>query len=347
MKNFLFTVLKIGISVAIIAYLVMDACQNQVFGNLAAQPKDWWLLSLAGLSCSTAVALTLVRWYYLVRALDVPFTLKEALRLGFLGYFVNLAPMGIVGGDLVKAVMLARQQPGHRPEAVASVFIDRVIGLYMLFIVASAAILLTGFHATTNEMLQLVCQATLALTVLGAFGIAAMLIPDLTGGRLLARIGRLPYVGHALERLIVAVGMYRRRLGVLAASAVMSIAVHSLFSLGIYLLTRGLYVEFHTLATQFVLSPLAAVTGVLPIPVGPFELVLDRLFSVVPLPSGARMTPGQGLVVALGYRIITVAIAAVGAVYYLLSRQELAEALHDVEAEPAVDKEPATVSGLA
>lgn len=347
MKNILFTLLKIGISIAILGYLVIDAYQNRVFGDLAARPKDWGLLSLAGLSCSTAILLTLVRWYYLVRALDVPFTLKEAMRLGLLGYLFNLAPMGIVGGDLVKAVMLARQQPGHRPEAVASVFIDRVIGLYMLFIVASAAILLTGFDQIPNETLQLVCQATLALTVLGAVAIAAMLIPDLTGGRLLARLHRLPYVGHVTVRLVTAVGMYRRRLGVLAASAVMSIAVHSLFSLGIYLITRGLYPQFHTLATQFVLSPLAAVTGVLPIPMGPFELVLDRLFSVVPLPGGEHMTTGQGLVVALGYRIITVAIAAVGAVYYLLSRQELAEALHEVEEEATLDKEPETASSMA
>ena len=32
----------------------------------------------------SAVALTLVRWYLLVRSLGLPFTLRDALRLGFL-----------------------------------------------------------------------------------------------------------------------------------------------------------------------------------------------------------------------------------------------------------------------
>lgn len=347
MKKLLLTLLKIGISVAIIGYLMIDAYRNQVFGQLVAQPKDWWLLALAAISCSSAIVVTLIRWYYLVRALDLPFTLKEAMRLGFLGYLFNLAPMGIVGGDLLKAVMLARQHLGHRAEAVASVIIDRIIGLYMLFVVGSVAILLTGFYRVPNETLQLVCQVTLALTVVGALGIAALLIPDLTNSRLTARLGRLPYVGHTAMRLVGAVGMYRRRKGVLVASAVMSLLVHSLYSLGIYLITRGLYPQFHSLATQFVVSPLAALTGVLPIPLGPFEFVLNRLFSVVALPDGAHMIAGQGLVVALGYRIITVATAAVGAVYYLVSRQELAAALHEVEEEPEFDKEPAAANSLA
>lgn len=347
MKKLLLTLLKIGISAAIISYLVMDAYRNKVFGQLVAQPKDWWLLTLAALSCCSATVLTLIRWYYLVRALDLPFTLKEAMRLGLLGYLFNLAPMGIVGGDLLKAVMLARHQRGKRAEAAASVFIDRVIGLYMLFIVASVAILVTGFYQHPSETIQLICRITLVLTVVGTLGIAVMLMPDLTHGRLPALVIRLPYVGAITLHLARAVGMYRRRMDVLAASAVMSIAVHSLFSLGIYLITRGLYKQFHPLATQFVLSPLAAVTGVIPLPMGPFELVLDGLFSSVPLPGGGHMTTGQGLVVALGYRIITVATAAVGAVYYLASRQELAEALHEVEEEPDLDKQPATANGLA
>jgi ActR/RegA family two-component response regulator len=45
------------------------------------------------------------------------------------------------------------------------------------------------------------------------------------------------------------------------------------------------------------------------------------------------MRAGQGLVVALGYRIITVLVAAVGVCYYLASRQEVARVLHAAEQE--------------
>jgi hypothetical protein len=70
-----------------------------------------------------------------------------------------------------------------------------------------------------------------------------------------------------------------------------------------------------------------------PINLGPFEFVLDALYAAIPLPDGRHMTPGQGLVVALGYRVITVLIAAIGLCYYLGSRSEVAEVMHEAEME--------------
>ena len=66
--------------------------------------------------------------------------MPDAMRIGFIGYLFNLAPMGIVGGDLLKAWMLAREKPGNRAKALASVVVDRIIGLYVLFLVAAAGV---------------------------------------------------------------------------------------------------------------------------------------------------------------------------------------------------------------
>ena len=148
MKRLLITLLKVAISAAIIGYLVYDAIRGKkhgnVFANLVHQPKRWDMLAAAWVSCIVAVLLTFVRWWYLVRRWTCPCRFADAIRISFWGYLFNLAPLGIVGGDLVKAVMLDHEHPQHRAKAVASVLVDRVIGLYVLFIVASAAILLTG-----------------------------------------------------------------------------------------------------------------------------------------------------------------------------------------------------------
>jgi hypothetical protein len=346
LKKTFITLLKIGVSVAILAYLVRDAQQNEAFSNLMGRSKNWVLLGLALVACSSAVLLTLVRWHYLVRALGLPFTRKEALRLGFLGYLFNLAPMGIVGGDLLKAVMLAKQQRNRQPEAVASVGVDRLIGLYTLFVVASVAILATGFWDSPHKAIQVMCKAVVGLTGLGTGIIALILLPGVTHtwlGRLLARI---PYVGPGAWRLVDAVWMYRRKHVVLIVSALMSVAVHSLFTVGVFLIAMGLYDPVPSLRMHFVFSPLSAATGVLPLPVGPFEYVLDRLYLYAPMAGGAMMIAGQGLVVALGYRLITVLIAAVGICYYLVSRQEVAAVLHDVEEDggDAQDEPPGEVS---
>ena len=83
------------------------------------------------------------------------------MRIGFLGYLFNLAPMGIVGGDLLKAWMLAREKPGNRAKALASVVVDRIVGLYVLFLVAAAGVFVTGFwdHRRPNRPLDLLGRA--------------------------------------------------------------------------------------------------------------------------------------------------------------------------------------------
>lgn len=338
MKRLLLNLLKVAISVGIIAYLVIDAKNNNVFSKLANQPKKWDLLAAAAVLCFLGVLVTVVRWHFLIRALGLPIRFKESLRLGFLGYLFNLSPVGIVGGDLIKAVMLARPYPGRRAEAAATVFVDRVIGLYVLFVVASAAILVTRFWQSEVHAVQAICQATLWLTGIGTAAMVVMLVPNVTSGTVSGWVSRVPYVGSVARQLIDTVRIYRWNLPVLLLSVVLSVAVHSLFAVGILLVASALYQNVHTLATHFVVSPLSAATGVLPISMGPFEYVLDRLYAVIPLPGGGHMTPGQGLVVALGYRIITLLTAAVGAAYYLASREELAEVIHTVEKGGAGDQ---------
>jgi len=335
LKKLLIVLLKMGVSGGILAYLVWSATKPQddgtnVFANLVSQPKQWDMLAAAWLLCAAAVMLTFIRWWYLVRALGLPLPFAGALRISFLGYLFNLAPMGIVGGDLLKAVMLAHRYPEGRAKAVASVAVDRLIGLYMLFVVASAAILATGFWKMPVPDIRVICYITFALTVAGGLGIAVLLIPGVTEGKLTRALGRIPRAGHAIESLIEAIRMYRRQPNVLLNSAVMSVGVHSLFATGVYLVARGLPGEVLSLPQHFVVNPLSASTGVLPLPVGPFELVLDLLYFRV---SGGVIPRGQGLVVALGYRLICILIALVGVCYYLTSRSELAEVVHEAKQE--------------
>lgn len=334
MKKILINLLKFGVSAGILTYLVVDAQRNQTFTELVSQPKDWPLLVLAFVICLAAVALTHIRWYFLVRALDLPFTLRDAFRLGFLGYLMNFVTLGSVGGDLVKAVFIAHEQPGKRAEAVATVFIDRVVGLYGLFVVATIAILSTGqFHASV-EQVRIISLATLACTIGGAVGILALLIPGITNGRFTRFLGNLPRVGPLFERLIGAIRMYRERMGVLLLAGGMSMIVHSINTVGIYLVACGLPGNAPSLGEHFLIVPLAMVTGALPLPLnglGATEYVIEFLYTHVA--TVLTVSEGHGFIVSLGYRIITVAIAMVGVVVYLTSRKEMTAVIHEAEEE--------------
>jgi len=335
LRRILVNLLKIGISVAIVGYLLWRAQADnpKVFRELWDQPKEWDYLALACLLCGLATTTTFVRWGFLVRALGIPFSLKDSLRLGFVGNLFNLAPMGIAGGDLLRVVMLAWERPGNRAKALASVVVARLIGLYMVFVVASVAILLTSFGRIPVPQLQAVCKATHLVTLSGAAGIALLLLPTSAESRLGRAVSRLPKIGRQLKSLIEAVHMYRRKPLVLAGTALMSVAVHLLFAAGVCCVARGLFATVHSLGNHFVMMPLSAAVGVIPLPMGPFEWVLENLYRATPLPDGTLLPAGQGLVVALGYRVITLLIAAIGMCYYLAGRREVSEVLHEEEQE--------------
>ena len=343
MKRLLILLLKVAISATIMGYLIYDAVwgkkNGNVFANLLHQPKQWGMLAAALVSCSVAVLLTFVRWWYLVRALDVPCRFTNAIRISFWGYLFNLAPLGIVGGDLVKTVMLGHEQPKHRAKALASVLVDRVIGLYVLFIVVSVAILLTGFLRIDVPDIHKICLFMFGLTIASTLGLAVVMGPDMTDGRVIRAFGRIPRVGPPLESLIRAVRMYNRKPMVLIVSSILSVGVHCLFAAGCYLIACGLPGNHLSLSDHFVVMPLSAAVQVIPVPIGPTEAVLEYLYTHVPSVAGAPIAAGQGFVVALVYRLITLLIAALGVFYYFGNRREMAEAIHEAEREQPTEQE--------
>jgi hypothetical protein len=334
LKKLLIMLLKVALSASIIGYLAYAATKRgDVFTNLRDEPKHWNLLAAAWACCTLAVALTFIRWWYLVRALGVPWRLADAIRMGFWGFLFNLLPLGIVGGDLVKAVMFGHEQPQYRAKGVASVLVDRVIGLYLLFVVASVAMLVTGFWwRIDNPDIHLMCQVTFALTIVGTIGLAVLLGPDFFVCHAIQASGRIPRIGPPLQSLLNAVRLYKHKPLVLFLSSLMSIGVHCSFAVGLYLIACGLPGNHLSLADHFVVIPVSNVAGVLPLPAGPFEAVLDSLYTIVPV-VGPPIVAGQGLVVALIYRLITLLIAAFGIPYYLGNRREMAEVIHEVEEE--------------
>ncbi|MCE5266941.1 MAG: flippase-like domain-containing protein [Planctomycetaceae bacterium] len=338
MKRLVISFVKIALSLAILAFLVWNSTRGEknvnAFANLRDRPKDWAMLAAAWVCCTAAVLVTFVRWWYLVRALDIPCRFRDAIRISFWGYLFNLAPLGIVAGDLVKAVMLDHEHRGYRAKAVASVFVDRVIGLWVLFIVASVAILLTGFWRINDPLIWWVCKLTFVLTIAGTIALAALLGPDYSDGKITRMFGRIPKIGPPLESLIVALRMYQHRPAVLVGSSLATVAVHSLFATGCWFIACGLPGNHLSLGQHFVVMPLASAMGVIPLAMGPLEATLDFLYAHVPV-AGEAIAAGQGLVVALAYRLITVVTAVLGLPYYFSNRREMSEVIHEAEQEQA------------
>ncbi|MBN1852265.1 MAG: flippase-like domain-containing protein [Pirellulales bacterium] len=329
----MFGLAQIALAVGLLVYLVRQAVRHEGFARLVQEPKDWRLLMIAFVATTTAVALSFIRWYLLIRTLELPVRFREVFRLGCLGYLFNFIALGSVGGDLFKAFFLARNQPGRRTEAVATVVIDRLVGLYALLLVSCGTIWWTDLgNRVRGTVVAVLCDVTILCMLLGAIGFCLLLIPGFTGGRATTLAGHLPAIGHHVVRLIETIRIYRRRLPAVFVAAAMSLGVHSLLVLAVYCIAVGLPGDVPSLGEHFFIVPLSMVAAAIPITpngLGTFEGTLEILYRIVP--AIVPVQPGTGTLVALGYRLTTLGAAAIGAVSYFTSRQEVDAMIHDAE----------------
>jgi glycosyltransferase 2 family protein len=322
-KRYLVLLLKVAVPVAIIAWLLAQVSPDEYL-QFVSRPKDWPLLLAALVAVFTAVAMTIVRWYLLVRALQLHFRLVDAFRLGFLGYLFNFVVVGSVGGDLFKAIFIAREQPGRRAEAVATVLVDRIVGVYALVLLTSAVIVGGGMPQSTVEV-ETICRLTLLSAGIGAVGIAVLLMPGFTSGPLAELLTGLPKIGAMLGRLVSAVRIYRTRWVTVAVTLLMSVCSHALFALSLYLIAKAMFAHVPTLREHMILVPLGMVAGSLPLApagFGTFELAIRVLYKIIPADPAVDVA---GILVALVYRLLTIMVAMIGVVVYWSSRREVRE----------------------
>ena len=126
------------------------------------------------LFCLTALTSTFVRWYVVVRSQGLPFRLRDAVKVGFLGNAVDLIVPAQVGGDVLKAAYLCRLQP-RRTRAIAAIMIDRAIGVLGLLLLASLAGALR-WSASGPPVKHLIQLVWFALAV-GSAGLATVFVP--------------------------------------------------------------------------------------------------------------------------------------------------------------------------
>lgn len=319
---------KILLAAAILGYLVVKLNEQQAFSRLVEEEKQWGLLLAAQGLVLLAFAISCVRWFILVRGLDIHFPLPNAFRLGALGFLLSQVSLGSIGGDLFKAVFIAREQPERKTHAVASVVIDRVVGLYAMLLVATAGVIVAGGAVNQSNEIRTMALVIAVGLVAGTILLGALLTPAATGSQLKSRAARLPLVGPTLERLFEAAEMYQNRRAAVYTAILFGVCTHCLLIAGIGAISNAIPIVAPEIADLVVVVPLSLFVGAIPATpggLGTFEATMEGLYRLVG--SG----DGDGTLAALTYRVATYGVATVGAVYYLSSRKRIDEALHDAE----------------
>jgi uncharacterized membrane protein YbhN (UPF0104 family) len=293
-----------------------------------------WLLAFA--IYMVGLVLTFVRWHVLVRALDLPFRFRDAVRLGFIGNVFNLVIPGAVGGDVIKGTFLCREHPTRKTHAIASMVIDRALGLLGLFVLAGigGATIWASSGPDVRRLIVIVWAAVAS----GVAGLAVLFTPALY--RPLLSLAR----GHGrietlLNELILMASSYRARLGTVAAMLALATFIHSLFVMVFYIVSRAIFpTGIPSLGEHYVLAPLALFTTAIPLPFGALGLSENISLELFRL-AGHR----GGAVAMMAFRVVMYAAGLVSIVVYFVNIRQVRELEEAVEAgEAAAEVGPAT-----
>jgi uncharacterized protein (TIRG00374 family) len=242
------------------AYLLWKSHPHEVLA--ATVGADWHPIAVAIALVLVDRTLMAYRWVVLLCTVEPGSRppLGGVMRIFFVSTFVGTFLPASVGGDAVRAFGLARL--GVRSEdAVASVFMDRVLGVASVLVMA-----LIGL-TFAREMADNAGVAAALAAAAAVCAAALLLVFSRRAAGLLARVvDALPFLHlrQVADRVLQSIRRYRSHPGPLVNVLACSVAVQALRVVQAYYLGRGLGIEA-PLATYMAFVPVILLIMLLPI----------------------------------------------------------------------------------
>lgn len=320
---------KAAFAAALIVWLIrsgsLDFKALDVFGR---RP----LLLLASIALSALGVLGgALRWSVLLRLADVRIPLVRAIQLQMTALFFNTAIPGGVGGDLVKSAYAAREaKPVMRPTVFLVVFVERMLGLGGLVMVAGIVIILRGPVLWNDPQLRDLAIAVAALagvTILGPVVLIA--IVRTSGERLEAWTTGTTRFARLASQLVAAARLVSAGPKNLAIALGLSMSIHAvsmMFFTALAVAITAHDIRYSAIASVFPLGILTIVVPLSPGGIGVGHVAFDRLFSMIGISGGAS--------VFNAYLIGQIAPSLLGVFPYLaLRRRHVLPTMAETEAE--------------
>ncbi|MGL6076952.1 MAG: lysylphosphatidylglycerol synthase transmembrane domain-containing protein [Fimbriiglobus sp.] len=321
-SRYLVSVLKYIVAVALLAFVVaMNWSQLKELFARDPQPE----IFVAVFVGMVVVVLTqYIRWYLLVRAVDLPFTTWNAIRLGLVGTFYNTFLPGAIGGDFVKAYLIAKGQPGRQAAAASTVVMDRLLGLFGLILYAAVV----GGYSYASGDERIISSKPLTTITFVCIGLASCFILGYTFFNLLpdslgARLNRIrPVFGQLWDTA----KRFRAKPRTILLCVLLSAISHTAMMFSFHGALQIFPPEDRSLIASvpetFTIAPLGFIAqALIPLPggIGVSEFTFGGLYRLI---RGEAGTP-VGLAGRLALRLVEWVIGLVGYIAYLWTKGEI------------------------
>jgi uncharacterized protein (TIRG00374 family) len=279
-----------------------------LLGSMVMSGKLSWELMASVLGRSDVIAVSVMvwilgpillgtlRWWYLMRGAGLECDFSRAVVLQLIGFFFNTAMPGAVGGDIVKATYIVKDQTGkaNKTPAMLSVVLDRIVGLIGLFAMGTVTALLSVHQLNDNQIASQLVRGLLFVIACSCFFLAVVFVPYSDGKDPVLRILSKKIPGFTvLKGIYIALRNYREKPKVIFGTIGISVLIQLIFLWFMGFMGRILYGPDHfdiaLLAPVFPFGILSTAIPLAPGGLGVGHAAFEKLFAMVGLPGGAEV----------------------------------------------------------
>lgn len=220
---------------------------------------------LSTLLAFITILLGVIRWRMVLEVQGLHLPMARATGISFVAQFFNSFLLGSTGGDLIKAYYAARETHHKKTEAVVTVFVDRLIGLWSMLLFAALMMMPNWKLLFSHERLG--ACAVVILAMLGGCTVALSLA--FWGGlsrrfpKARSWLRKIPK-GELLERSFDSCRQFGREKIFMVKAIGISMALNALCVLQVTTLAHGLNLNISPVAL-FVIVPIIICISALPI----------------------------------------------------------------------------------
>ena len=309
--------LRYIISIALVGWFVAQVDWGQVS---ILHGQFTWPPVIAALVLTFLANLLLAwRWWLLLDAQNLTFSLRWANAVTWIGQFYNSFLLGGLGGDAARVYYVCRDAPGQRTGGLASIFLDRAGGILALIVLTFVAMLAKGGLSIADPQLRAMTWGLAVFLFAAGLAIFLLRISLARLPSLLARVVGAPQAQAIFEALSRTGKSRREHLVALATS----FAIWLIYFVSVWLLAHSVGLPLPFLETCVAVSASNAIT-VLPISVGGHGLREGTLLGMLAL---FGLVPASGpdhdraLLLAVMCLAITLLWSLVGGLVVLAARR--------------------------
>ena len=178
--------IKLAISTAMLLLVLNFVDLAQLARTFQEIRPDLAVLIVLGYAAGQL--LSSYKWWLIARCGDTQASWGRAVRAYFLGAYANCFGLGLVGGDVLRAVSLAGND-SSKSQAIASVVADRAHGLSVLAVMGLIFSIFDGRDLVSPKFVYVIMALPIAVVAFWLIGpgIVLKFVPQ--GGRLYEKLG--------------------------------------------------------------------------------------------------------------------------------------------------------------